>query len=176
MPVLCTLPRCRFHLNLTVIRSMNYKTPIIIPVYEPDERLLLDLLHNLLASEQSNVIVVDDGSGDKYSGLFSEVKKILAPDGVLISYRENKGKGWALKVAFAYVLENMLDVEGVITIDPDGKHSVECILNVERKFLDNPGALVLGVRSFDNENIPWHSKIGNKLTKKILKYVSQPPR
>ncbi len=150
---------------------MNDTTPIIIPAYEPDERLI-SLLEDLVKADQKKIIVVDDGSGEKYSGLFARAKELIAPKGTVISYSENKGKGGALKTAFSYVLENMPGVTGVVTADSDGQHTVDCIRSVEQKLLENPCSLVLGVRSFDKEGIPWKSEFGNKLTKKVLKYVS----
>lgn len=150
---------------------MNEKTLIIIPAYEPDERLL-SLLEDLSAAGRNKIMIVDDGSGDKYSELFERAKNIISPDGVLLSYPDNKGKGGALKTAFRYVLDNMPDVLGVITADSDGQHTVSCIKSVEEKLLANPNALILGVRSFDTEDVPWKSELGNKLTIKVLKYVS----
>jgi len=150
---------------------MNDKTPIIIPAYEPDERLLV-LLDDLIKADQRNIIIVDDGSGEKYSSLFARAKEVIAPYGTVLSYGENKGKGGALKTAFSYVLKNMPDVTGVVTADSDGQHTVECIESVERKLGENPDSMVLGVRNFDGEGIPWKSEFGNKLTKKVLKYVS----
>lgn len=150
---------------------MNVKTPIIIPAYEPDERLL-SLLNDLVKADQRNIIIVDDGSGEKYSDLFAKAKEIIGSHGIVISYVTNKGKGGALKTAFNYVLKNMPNVIGVVTADSDGQHTVECISNVEKKLLEHPNSLVLGVRNFDKEGIPWKSEFGNKLTKKVLKYVS----
>lgn len=150
---------------------MNVKTPIIIPAYEPDERLL-SLLNDLVDADQRNIIIVDDGSGEKYADLFAKAKKIIGSYGIVISYGTNKGKGGALKTAFNYVLKNMPDVIGVVTADSDGQHTVECISNVEKKLIENPDSMVLGVRNFDEQDIPWKSEFGNKLTKKVLQYVS----
>lgn len=150
---------------------MNVRTPVIIPAYEPDERLI-SLLDDLVKADQKNIIVVDDGSGEKYSSLFARAKEAIAPYGIVLSYNENKGKGGALKTAFSYVIKNMPDAIGVVTADSDGQHTVECIEHVEKKLLENPGSMVLGVRNFDGEGIPWKSEFGNKLTKKVLKYVS----
>lgn len=150
---------------------MNDKTPIIIPAYEPDDRMI-SLLEDLTKAGQKKIIIVDDGSGVKYSSLFAKAKELIAPEGTVISYSENKGKGGALKTAFSFVLENMPDVTGVVTADSDGQHTVDCIRSVEQKLLESPGSMILGVRNFDKEGIPWKSEFGNKLTKKVLKCVS----
>ena len=39
--------------------------PIVIPSYEPDERLIA-LLHDLDAKDMGPVIIVNDGSDEKY--------------------------------------------------------------------------------------------------------------
>lgn len=66
--------------------------PVIIPAYEPDERLM-SLLHSLKESSLSPVIIVDDGSGEKYQELFDQAKEILGNDGTVLSYEMNQGKG-----------------------------------------------------------------------------------
>ena len=44
-------------------------TPIVIPSYEPDERLL-QLLETLKAGSQGPVVIIDDGSGAAYKDIF----------------------------------------------------------------------------------------------------------
>ena len=92
--------------------------------------------------------------------------------GVLLRHEVNRGKGRALKTAFAWVLENCPGAAGVVTADSDGQHTVDCIRAVMGKLMETPEALVLGVRSFDGEQVPWKSAAGNKITMKILAYVS----
>ena len=46
--------------------SSYLEIPVIIPSYEPDEKLIT-LLHALQAVEIRHVIVVDDGSGEAYT-------------------------------------------------------------------------------------------------------------
>ncbi len=145
--------------------------PIIIPAYEPDERFI-GLLSNLVKRENVFIIVVDDGSGSDYENIFSRVKEMIVDKGILLTHNVNKGKGRALKTAFQYVLYNMSDVIGAVTADSDGQHTVECIESVSRKLEEKPEALILGVRRFDAEDLPWKSKFGNNLTLKVMKLVS----
>lgn len=151
---------------------MVQSIPIIIPAYEPDERMI-DLLNSIKESGSCTVIIVDDGSGADYEYLFLEAKKIIEPSGgLLLRHEHNCGKGRALKTAFSYVLENYPDSIGAVTADSDGQHTIECINHVSQALIENPGSLILGVRSFDSDNIPWKSEFGNKLTAKVLGYVS----
>lgn len=146
--------------------------PIIIPAYEPDERLI-DLLYDLKNANISPIIIIDDGSGDSYNNIFQKAKQIIEPmGGSVLTHEVNKGKGRALKTAFSYVLDSYQDAIGVVTADSDGQHTVECITKVSKALKQRPNELILGVRDFDEEGIPWKSEFGNKLTMKVLSYVS----
>lgn len=148
------------------------KVPIIIPSYEPDDRLIA-LLRDLDGKGMGPVIIVNDGSSEEYDDLFRKAGSIISKrGGRLISYQPNHGKGHALKTAFSYVIENMPDAIGCVTADSDGQHTPECIATVINKLIEKPGNLILGVREFKKEDIPWKSWFGNKLTIKVFSYVA----
>lgn len=152
--------------------EMTKTVPIVIPSYEPDDRLIT-LLNDLNAAGIGPVIIVNDGSGTEYDELFSQAAKLIEPNGgKFIAYRPNKGKGRALKTAFQYIADNMPDALGCVTADSDGQHTSGCIASIIAKLRENPESLVLGVRSFDGEDIPWKSRFGNNLTVKVFSYVS----
>lgn len=152
--------------------DMTKTVPIVIPSYEPDERLIT-LLEDLQKAEIGPVIIVNDGSGTEYDEIFDRAAKLIeAGGGKFISYRPNKGKGRALKTAFEYIAENMPDVLGCVTADSDGQHTPECIASIIKTLKENPESLILGVRKFDGEDIPWKSRFGNNLTIKVFAYVS----
>lgn len=147
------------------------RIPIIIPAYEPDERLI-ELLKTLVDGNRT-IIIVNDGSSDSHSDIFTRAYSMIKDDGgILLTHEVNKGKGKALKTAFKYVIENIPDALGVITADSDGQHTVECIDKVADMFTNNPDCLVLGVRKFDGEDVPWKSRIGNNLTINVMRFVS----
>lgn len=146
--------------------------PIVIPSYEPDERLIT-LLHNLDAKEMGPVIIVNDGSSEEYDMTFAEAEAIITKrGGKFISYRPNRGKGRALKTAFTYIKENMPGAIGCVTADSDGQHSPECINNIIDTLIEKPNNLVLGVRQFDKKEIPWKSWFGNTVTINVFSYVA----
>ncbi len=146
--------------------------PIVIPSYEPDERLIA-LLHDLDAKEMGPVIIVNDGSSEEYDPIFREVESIITKrGGKYISYRPNRGKGRALKTAFSYISENMPDALGCVTADSDGQHTPECINNIIENLKAKPDNLILGVRQFEKKDIPWKSWFGNTLTIKVFSYVA----
>lgn len=154
------------------VEKISVRIPVIIPAYEPDERLL-QLLDSFAAQGISDVILIDDGSGEAYREIFAKAKeKISLFCGTLLRHEVNRGKGRALKTAFAYVLDHYPDAIGAVTADSDGQHTVECIRAVMKKLYEEPAALVLGVRAFDGEEVPWKSAFGNGLTRKVLGYVA----
>ena len=98
-------------------RKLDKDIAIIIPSYEPSEFLLY--LCGFLQEKAFEVIVVDDGSGEEYKGLFNRIE---ASGCVVLCHESNLGKGRALKDAFRWVLENRPEVFGVVTADSDGQH------------------------------------------------------
>lgn len=145
---------------------------IVIPAYEPDRRLL-SLLEKLKANKIGPVVLVDDGSGLAYRDAFHEAEALISEgNGMLLTHEANRGKGRALKTAFAYVLNHFSGIVGVVTADSDGQHSVEAIQNIRKTLLESPDNLILGVRRFGGEGIPWKSKFGNNLTEKVFQYLS----
>ena len=146
--------------------------PIVIPSYEPDDRLIT-LLHAFDEKGMGPVIIVNDGSSEKYDDIFKEAESIITKrGGKFISYRPNRGKGRALKTAFSYISENMPDAIGCVTADSDGQHSPDCITTIINTLKEHPDNLILGVRQFKKEDIPWKSWFGNTLTVKVFAYVS----
>lgn len=110
---------------------MHNTIPVIIPAYEPDNRLIF-LLNSLIENKIGPIVIVDDGSGPEYSDIFEQVREIIeCNNGTILVHDVNKGKGRALKTAFDYVLKNFSeDIPGVITADSDGQHTVICIKKI----------------------------------------------
>lgn len=71
---------------------------ILIPSYEPDERLLI-LIEQLRAIGSAQIVIVDDGSGAAYSELFRTARELGC---TVITHIANRGKGHALKSGFLY--------------------------------------------------------------------------
>ena len=74
----------------------NMKTIVIIPAYEPEEKLIT-LTQQLIAKDLA-VVVVDDGSGEKYLPIFNQLT-----GATVLTHPENKGKGEGLKTAYRYI-------------------------------------------------------------------------
>ena len=142
---------------------MWYNRPVdgilaVIPAFEPDERLVR-LVRQLLP-ELPRILVVDDGSV-RAASVFKTLREI---SGVrCLRHGQNRGKGAALKTAFAEVLNSYPDATGVVTADADGQHLPDDIIRVALSLSENPNRLTLGVRTFDKD-IPFRSKLGNLWT------------
>ncbi|HEX9026793.1 MAG TPA: glycosyltransferase, partial [Clostridium sp.] len=95
---------------------------IIIPAYEPDEKLI-KLVVELKEKCDWKILIVDDGSGEKYDWIFESVDTL---DAVVVRYKKNKGKGGALKTAFE-IVSNWDNAEEIVTADCDGQHLPEDI-------------------------------------------------
>ncbi len=148
---------------------MDRLIPVIIPAYEPDERLVT-LVDELVTSGVSPVIVVNDGSSmDRYGQVFEDAGKKGA---VLLHHAVNMGKGRALKTAFNYCLCEYPSMTGVVTADSDGQHHVSDIRKCIEALAEDADSLVLGVRDFDREGIPARSVFGNKVTSRVMKLLT----
>lgn len=147
---------------------MDRLIPVIIPAYEPDEKLI-KLLDELALENVGPVIVVNDGSDeDTYGHLYDAARERGA---VVLDHAVNMGKGRALKSAFNYCLGQYKDLIGVVTADSDGQHAVSDIKKIREALLEDPDALILGVRDFDQAGIPARSVFGNKLTSRVMKFL-----
>jgi len=148
---------------------MGNVTPIIIPAYEPDDKLI-GLMDNLVSAGLSPIVVVNDGSDKRaYGRIFDEVSVRGA---VVLDHAVNMGKGRALKTAFNYCLNEYPDIAGVITADSDGQHTASDIKKCMDALVQNPEKLVLGVRDFDESGIPARSVFGNKTTSRVMKFLT----
>ena len=128
---------------------------VVIPAYEPDERLPR-LLRSLRPRFRS-FVVVDDGSRGA-AAVFAEAASL---DGVvLLRHDVNRGKGVALKTAFDEILRRFPDASGVVTADADGQHLAEDIGAVADAMCAHPDRLTLGVRRFGT-GVPLRSRFGN---------------
>ena len=137
---------------------------VIIPALNPDEKLIL--LVEELQKKDLHTIVVDDGSGAEYAAIFELLKDKYACD--ICTHPSNCGKGRALKTGIRFLLDKYPDSTGFVTADADGQHAVANIGVIAGVLGGNPQALVLGVRNFKEQGIPFRSRFGNKMTSSIF--------
>ena len=141
---------------------MEDKTIVVIPSYEPDEKLIC-LLKEIKEKTSYDIIIVNDGSSDSYNSIFDRAEEYAT----VLQYPINKGKGVALKTAFAYI--KSLGIKcNIITSDGDGQHLVKDIINVSCSSREENNTITLGVRNFDKD-VPFRSRFGNNITTFIFK-------
>lgn len=137
---------------------------VLIPAYQPDARLPRLILELHRADPSTKIVVVDDGSGQKFSDIFEASATAGAH---VISYENNRGKGYALREGFTWIRDVAGDSpECVVTADADGQHTLNDIFRVGRTCTDT-GKSVLGVREFVG-HIPARSRIGNTATSALF--------
>lgn len=133
---------------------------LVLPAFEPGPGL--PALVRALADAFAAVVVVDDGSSPPSAAVFAEAAAL--PGVRLLRHAANRGKGAALKTAFAEVRRAFPDAAGVVTADADGQHLPEDVRRVAAASAAHPEALTLGVRSFGGRGVPFRSRLGNLWT------------
>lgn len=137
---------------------------LVIPAYEPDEKLLT-LLKDLQSFKDLTIIVVNDGSNSSYDPIF----EVASQFSTILYHEKNLGKGRALKTAFSYItnIKNTLGDGIVITADSDGQHTIYDIFKIGKVCEENPDALITGERYFTG-TVPLRSRFGNIVTKYVF--------
>ena len=136
----------------------------LIPSYEPDNRL--ENLVKELIKNKFEVIVINDGSNDKYTKIFTNIKKITT----VLEYTPNKGKGYALKYGLNHI-KNHYNKYVIVTMDCDGQHTVKDAIKLCDYTIQHPNELVIGKRVIKKQT-PIRSKIGNSITRWIYRIAT----
>ncbi len=140
---------------------------VVIPAYEPGPPFV-SVVGQLVQAGFRKILVVNDGSSPACASAFEAA---VAAGAQLVTHVENRGKGQALKTAFAEVRSLFAGAAGVITCDADGQHLVPDVLAVARAFLRNQASLILGARHFDRRGVPLRSWFGNTLTGLVFRFL-----
>lgn len=144
-----------------------FKTTVIIPALNPP-KFLAELVKALKAGGIQKIVVVNDGSKKEYKAVFDGVRELGA---TVLNHPINRGTGAAIKTGMAYVLQNHLDVIGIITADADGQHTAKDVLKIAKIQQEEKEAIILGVRQIKIFKIPFRNFIGNFLAKIIFSLV-----
>lgn len=141
---------------------------IVLPSLDPDSKFSA-VVRELTESEFKYIVIVDDGSDETHRSFFTDAEQY--PQCVVLHHGINKGKGRALKTAFEYVLRELPQVQGVITIDGDGQHLTKDIIACGNRMLEEHDKVILGCRDFDLPGVPSRNATGNKTTSKFFKIL-----
>jgi len=149
-------------------KSGNINCAVVIPSLNPIPDLPV-YVEKLIDRGVPEVIIVNDGSKQDYDGIFREMEQM--EHCTVLKHNYNRGKGRALKTAFSYFIRNFSDMDGVVTADADGQHSVDDVIKICNLLTERKDVLLLGVRNFKENNVPKRSYIGNMLTSNIFHFL-----
>lgn len=139
---------------------------LVIPSLDPDEKLTATVLSAIEAGVD-DILLVDDGSRPENRHYFTELA--ARTEVTLLTHQINRGKGAALKTAFAYFLANRPGKAGVVTADGDGQHATADIIACAEEMTRGESAVVLGCRDFSLEHVPPRNRAGNRITSVVFR-------
>jgi glycosyltransferase involved in cell wall biosynthesis len=135
---------------------------VLVPAYNAAKYLpeLIERLEKFVC--RSNLLFVNDGSSDN-------TESILNDSGVThINFKQNQGKGAALKAGFNYAVEK--NYRSVLTIDADLQHPPENIPSFYA--IDDGRTFILGTRDISLSIMPFARWLTNNLTSLIISIFS----
>lgn len=151
---------------------MNIRTLVVVPTFD-NPATIANVVASVLEATSEPILVVDDGSALSIETVLTQAGLMAhgaasAPRLAVVRHERNRGKGAALKTAFAWALER--GYTHVLTLDGDGQH-----LAAEAKALlgaaeDNPWNLIVGVRVFPEANVPQVSRFGREFSNFWIHY------
>jgi len=124
---------------------------VVVPTYN-NELTLAGVLNSIL-EYTDHIIVVDDGSTDTTPEILDAY-----PELELIRFRKNKGKGYALRMAFIRARE--IGYRYAISMDSDGQHFASDLPAFLAAIEENPDTLIVGARNMDDAGAPGKSNFG----------------
>ena len=135
---------------------------VVMPAFNA-ENTLSPVVRGLRKSLPGAFIIgVNDGSADGTGALLRSVCDRT------IEFPSNRGKGAALRAAFAAALER--DCDAVLTIDSDGQHDPAFSPSI-LDALDNYH-IAIGTRDLTGEQMPKHRRVANFLSSAVTRLVS----
>lgn len=134
----------------------NQKVCIVIPTYNNAGTLaaVVEGARKVCPA----VMVVNDGSTDDTGLILNQ----LGDDIIKIQYKKNRGKGYALRVAFRQALEFGYDY--VLTMDADGQHLASDLEKFDEFIQKSPNTLIVGSRGMVQENMPKKNTFANRFS------------
>jgi len=129
---------------------------VVIPAFSAAETIaeLIRRIQGILPT--AGILVVDDGSSDGSGALAREAGADV------LTHTNNRGKGEALKTAFAEALR--LDADAVIQLDADLQHDPAYLPEFAKQFEESKTDIIIGTRNFNVGGMPWDRHLTNWLT------------
>jgi len=136
---------------------------VVIPAYNEERFIGSTVLK--VRKYVNSVIVVDDGSND------NTAKIAESAGAMLIRHTCNQGKAAALNTGFCKALE--VGAQVVVTLDADGQHLPEELLQVARPVINGEADIVIGSRYLQqHSNVPHHRIWGHWFFNQLTGFAS----
>lgn len=138
---------------------------IVIPALDEEKGIgeVIDRVRK--ACPEAEVVVVDDGSGDRTA-------EVAREKGVeVVSNPTNRGKGGATKVGFTHNLRNGINYLGFI--DADNTYPPESFPELYRLCKKEHVEVAVASRFLGrNDGMPWMRRLGNRIFATLLSFYS----
>lgn len=133
---------------------MNREIAVLIPAH--NEGRTIGWLVTELKDRFETVIVVNDGSSDRTPFIAEKCGAIV------LNHSICRGKGEALKTGFRYIIENLEGISAVLTMDGDGQHRIEDVVNFENAYMRNKNISIwVGKRKIKGTGMPFIRRLTN---------------
>lgn len=143
------------------------KISLIVPLYNEEERVHnLNILWNFIKNKKyiKELIIVNDGSTDRTKNLLLEFQKKTKCK--LISYRKNKGKGFAVK-------KGMLSIRGNYGVFMDVDLSTPPKMLTELKKIIHDKDIIVGTRKNEGALLVKRQSVIREGMGKLFTRISQ---
>ena len=138
------------------VTMQQQKICVVMPTYN-NGGTLCDVVERVL-NFCADVIVVNDGCTDSSAEILASFGERIT----VVDYGRNRGKGYALKQGFKKA--KAMGFDYALTIDSDGQHFPEDIPLFVEALEQHPGALMVGSRNLNQENMPGGNTFANKFS------------
>ena len=139
---------------------------VVIPAYQPDDRLV-DLVNELREKTAYPILVVDDGSSSDRAPVFEAVGRICT----VLRHPLHMGRGRAVKTALSYAVSAYPQEPGVVVADASGSFNVSHILEVSDTLRVHPDSLVIGARRYRDKG-PLRGRLNDTLFRYVFAFAS----
>ncbi len=147
--------------KLTEIYDQSEKEiTVVVPVYNEEKTIasVVQGIRNYVP--KARILVIDDGSSD------STARQAEKAGADVISHPLNKGNGAAVKTALRAISGGLVAI-----MDGDGQHDPQELPNLLN--LLNDYDLVVGARSFTNDEGSFLRNFGNRFLRKLASFLSE---
>ena len=148
---------------------MKEDLTIVIPAYNESESLpkVLSSIQSLAIQNRFKVIIVNDGSNDESQKLLDRLVERFTFTS--ITHKVNQGYGAAIKTGIRATETNY-----VITIDADGQHRCDDILNLFETMKSTGADLIVGGR-FNQKNSTLTRGVGKSVIRAFVRTLIKVP-